>query len=178
MVFVVVATRFLLGAVFAISAVEKIRDRRAVRRFVIATVGPDRAIGPSIVGVILGEAAAAALLFSPAAWRWDVPAGFALALVLLGAFSAVLIRALRRDVRVPCGCFGASSGPPNAGHLLRNGVLAAAAAIGLIGSAGGTTAPLSPSSVAVGLLGTAAAFVVVRLDEFKTLFVKRIQGYE
>ena len=176
MVFVVVATRFLLGAVFAISAVEKIRDRRAVRRFVIATV--DWAIGPSIVGVILGEAAAAALLFSPAAWRWDVPAGFALALVLLGAFSVVLVRALRRDVRVPCGCFGASSGPPNAGHLLRNGVLAAAAAIGLIGSAGGATAPLSPSSVAVGLLGTAAAFVVVRLDEFRTLFVKRIQGYE
>jgi hypothetical protein len=82
-------------------------------------------------------------------------------------FSAALGRGLRLDIRVSCGCFGRSAGPPGHADLARNGVLAAVAAAGLAGSAVAAPAPFSSGSVATGALGLAAAIVIVRFDDLR-----------
>lgn len=74
--------------------------------------------------------------------------GAATALALLGCFSAVLVRALRRGVEVRCACFGSAGGPPLSWlELARNGLLGALALLGL-------TAGLEPR--VPGLVPTAA----------------------
>jgi hypothetical protein len=75
-------------------------------------------------------------------------AGGVLALVLLAAFSAVLLRAVRDGIRAPCRCFGAvREEPVSAVDLVRNTMLAALA-IGSIAAG----APRAPSAAAVVLV--------------------------
>lgn len=82
---------------------------------------------------------AVALLAAPGA-------GAAVALVFLGAFCVVLVRALRRGVEVRCACFGQAGGPPLSWvDLVRNGLLGLLAAYAL--TAG--LEPRLPSLVAV-----------------------------
>ena len=155
MAFVVVAAQYLLAAVFAAAALAKVRDGRAFRQFVAALLLPARL---STVATVASELAVAVLLLVPA----TAPVGFALALALLGVFSLALGRGRRLDVRVPCGCFGQTSG-----GLLRNGVLAIVAAAGFTGSVATAPVPLSTSFVATSALGVAAAIVVVRFDDLR-----------
>jgi methylamine utilization protein MauE len=169
MTLVVLAARVLLGAVFAVAVVEKLRDGRAFRRFVAALVGPGWAVRLSIVAVILAESGVAGLLLLPGSGSWSVPAGFGLALALLAAFSVAAGRALRREVRLSCGCLGGSSGPVSRETLHRNAVLALAAGVGLAGSATADAAPLSAGAAAAAGFGLAAAIVVVRFDELRAL---------
>lgn len=79
--------------------------------------------------------------------------GGAVALVLLGAFSAVLVRALRGGADVRCACFGRAAGPPlSAVDLVRNGLLAGLATLTL---AAGLD-PRVPSLSAAGAMAVAA----------------------
>jgi uncharacterized membrane protein YphA (DoxX/SURF4 family) len=83
------------------------------------------------------------------------------ALVLLVAFSAVLVRALRAGIRTPCRCFGGvREDPPSAVDVLRNGMLAALA---LVAIAAGT--PRAPSVAAVVLVAgsVVGGFAALRL---------------
>lgn len=83
---------------------------------------------------------AVALLAAPAV-------GGAVALVLLAAFSVVLLRAVRRGVEVRCACFGQAGGPPlSPVDLLRNGLLAGLAALAT--AAGPTPRVPAPAAVA------------------------------
>jgi hypothetical protein len=157
MPFVVVAAQYLLAVVFAVSAIAKIRDSQAFRRYVAALRLPVRL---STVATVAGELVVAVLLLVPA----TAPVGFGLALVMLGFFSLALGRGRRLDVQVPCGCFGRSSGR---GGLARNGVLAVVAAAGLAGSVATAPVPLSSGSVATSALGVAAAIVLVRFDDLR-----------
>jgi len=78
--------------------------------------------------------------------------GGAAALVLLFAFSTVLVRALRRGVEVRCACFGQAGGPAlSAVDLLRNGFLGALAVLAV--AAG--VAPRVPSLAAVAIVAAA-----------------------
>jgi hypothetical protein len=168
MMLVVVAARVLLGTVFAVAAAQKLRDNRAYRRFLAELLRPGWLVRPAIVGTILAEVTAAGLLLAPR----TAAAGFGLALALLSVFSAALGRALRRNMRLSCGCLGTSSQPVDRASMQRNAALAAVAVAGLAGSTVAAPASLSTGAVAAGAVGLAAAIVVVRLDDIRTVFFR------
>ncbi|WP_327045796.1 hypothetical protein OG320_29645 [Microbispora sp. NBC_01189] len=163
--------RLLTGIVFLASAVSKLRGRTAYEEFTAAT----RALAPRLPArtaaalVVAAEAAVAPLL----AWRPTVLAGFCVALGLLAAFTVAMAAALRRRRRVRCRCFGASTVPVGPGHLVRNAVLAAAAATGVAtgaaqaamtgaaGSAGAVPADLGVAGLAAAALTAGAAAVLL-----------------
>lgn len=66
------------------------------------------------------EIVVGALLIAQVAAPWPAVA----ALLLLGAFSGLIVNALAHGRHPPCACFGAWSAKPiGAGHLVRNGAL-------------------------------------------------------
>ncbi len=87
--------------------------------------------------------------------------GGAAALVMLGAFSVVLTRAIRTGVRAGCNCFGQTRGQPVSGvDLVRNALLAILATAALLAprpvdlplTAASTLAALGTVAVGMGLL--------------------------
>jgi hypothetical protein len=126
---------------------------------------------------VVVEAGTAGLLLLAPAGRAGVSAGFVASLALLAALSAVLALALRRDVRVPCGCFGPSIRPPARRDLVRNGGLAVLAALGLAGTVLADPAPLSAGAFAAAAGGLAAAVAAIHVDEFSSLFARDRREY-
>jgi Methylamine utilisation protein MauE len=112
-----------LALVFAVAAGAKFgRPANTVRSF--EALGLGRLARPLAVVVPLVELALAlGLVFVP-----EIAA--AVALLLLGLFSAVLVRALMAGVEVGCGCFGGlDRHPVRALDIARNGALALAAVV-------------------------------------------------
>jgi hypothetical protein len=173
---VLLAARLLIGTTFLAAVVGKLAHGNSFGRFAAAMFG--RRARSATVATLVAETAVVFLLLNPWGRGAGVAAGFGGALLLLAAFSAVLGVALRRQVRISCGCFGVSGAPPAGWHLARNGVLAAVAAAGLAGSLTVAPATVSTESVAAGTLGVALAVVVVALDEIRALFVpsKAVRG--
>ncbi|MDQ1741949.1 MAG: hypothetical protein QOE23_288 [Pseudonocardiales bacterium] len=158
--------RVLLGVVFAVSVTGKLRDAAAftdaTRRLLpMRWASRDRVIANSVGAV---EFIVVALLAYPGTSRL----GFALAAILLIAFSVAIRAALRRGVHAPCRCFGASDTPLGRRHLVRNGLLLVIALLGALTPSG----PLTPSGacLAVGT-GLVLATLVVRLDLVVELFL-------
>nr|WP_225311513.1 MauE/DoxX family redox-associated membrane protein [Microbispora cellulosiformans] len=152
--------RLLTGIVFLTSAVSKLRGRAAYEEFTAATraLAPRLPARPAAALVVAAEAAVAPLL----AWRPTALAGFCVALGLLVAFTVAMAAALRRRRRVLCRCFGASTVPVGPGHLVRNAVLAAAAATGaaqaaMTGAMTGAAAGSAGAPADLGVAGPAAA---------------------
>ncbi|KAF4408031.1 MauE/DoxX family redox-associated membrane protein [Streptomyces lycii] len=167
--YVLISCRALIGTVFLLSAVGKIRGRRRYTDFVTAVRGlapglPARGVAPA---VIAAEAAVVVLLL-----RTESAApGFVVALGLLAAFTAAIGAAVAKDRRVACQCFGASSAPVGAAHLVRNGVLLAAAASGLAAALGGTATGLRAEVVLTALAtGVAVAVMTSFTDDIAHLF--------
>jgi hypothetical protein len=166
--------RCLIGTVFAVAAVSKVAGRSAFDQFAGSVRGwplpaavPVRLVAALVVAA---EFAVCVLLGSGA-----TAAGYALALVLLAGFSTAVAWALIRGVRAPCRCFGASAAPLGARHLVRNAVLAAVAAAGLVTSVTGVagTAPTGrqPGGVAVAIAaGLLLGGLVAVLDDIVELF--------
>ncbi|WP_432921769.1 MauE/DoxX family redox-associated membrane protein [Microbispora sp. CA-135349] len=128
MSYVLVGCRLLIGLVFVLSAVSKIRSRAAYAKFREATrsLAPGLPYRPVAAFVVALELAVAPAL----AWPTTTPIGFAAAAALLAAFTVATASAIRRGSRVDCRCFGPSATTAGAGHLVRNGVLLAAATAG------------------------------------------------
>ncbi len=144
---------WLLAGTFVAAAVAKLRDPAATARG-FAALGVPRPWLAARLTPAAEVGVAGGLLVAPAA------AG-AVALALLAFFSTFLASRLRRGVRVPCGCFGASARHPlSAADLVRNGLLALAAAVAL-----GEARPRAPSGTAliVGVAGVVAGAVAVRV---------------
>jgi hypothetical protein len=164
--------RAQLGAVFLAALVEKLRSRRAFAELVESLRELGVLPAPAWVGVGVAlaalEAAVVALLAAAPA------AGFALALVLLVSFVAVLARALRRGRRVRCRCFGAAGGILGREHLARDAALALVAAAGLAAqsAAPGAGAPAAALLVAGGT-GALAGLLVARWDDLAYLLGHR-----
>jgi uncharacterized membrane protein YphA (DoxX/SURF4 family) len=97
------ACRIVVGALFLISGVLKLRDRQWPTA--AAEFGTPRVLVPVLpwLEVVLG-----ALLVVQLGGPW-VPVA---ALVLLLAFTVAVILQLARGRRVPCACFGAASTRP------------------------------------------------------------------
>lgn len=172
MEYVLICCRLLVGAVFAVSAVSKVRDRGAYTAFLSAVGGlapwvppPARAVvGPAVVA---GELAVAVLLV-PAA---TAVAGFAVAAALLAAFTAAIASAVRSRRRVPCACFGGGApSPVGPAHLVRNGVLLTGSLTGaVLGLGASGAAPEPAGAVAAVFLGLVAAGLVLLTDDIAGL---------
>jgi hypothetical protein len=183
--YVVVAARGLVAVVFAVSALSKLRSRQAfeelvgsLRQFGVPVawrrpVGGAVAILESAVVVLL----CGAVVFgsdSGTAARSVVGMGFALATVLLIAFTAGIARALRRGAEAPCRCFGASSTPLGRRHLVRNGLLLVSTVTGLLGALVGPVDPPDLGGAAVALLaGLVCGALVTAFDDLVDLFAVR-----
>jgi hypothetical protein len=150
----------LLALTFAWAGAAKLgRQEETAAGFADLGLGHAAALARAVPLVEL--ALAVALLAVPAG-------GGGAALVLLAGFSAVLARALRRGVEVRCACFGRAGGPPlSAAELIRNGLLAALAALAV-------AAGLEPR---VPALVPAAAVVIVAVAAFALLaFVRQTRA--
>ncbi|GAA3441500.1 MauE/DoxX family redox-associated membrane protein [Planomonospora venezuelensis] len=167
--YLVVAVRCALFVVFAASLVSKVRSRASFTSFAASLPGfgvPGGRAGGSAAAVVAAEFSVLVLLLLPGA----VPAGFALAAVLLTVFSAAMALALRRGVRAPCRCFGASAAPVSGRHVARNLVLASAAlAAGTLSAA--VRQPTHPAGLAIAATaGAVLAVLVIMLDDIAGLF--------
>ncbi len=159
--------RCLLAIVFLVAAVGKLLDlegsRQALREFGV----PARAARLGGVALPAVELAVAiALVFRPTA-RW----GAVGALVLLLAFTAGVARAMAHGEAPDCHCFGQiHSEPAGRSTLIRNAVLAAAAALVVIAGPGpsldGALGSLHGAQIAlvgVAVLAVALAVAVAQL---------------
>ncbi|MGH8965640.1 MAG: MauE/DoxX family redox-associated membrane protein, partial [Actinomycetes bacterium] len=158
----------LVAVVFAISATGKGRTtavRAAFRRSVSdMAVLPVRVAGAVAAAVPMVEAATAVLIAIPS----TALLGCVLALTMLVIFCTGIVITLRRGTRAGCRCFGTTErtyGPP---HLVRNGLLAAAALAGAVTSGHPTDLPGALIAIVAGVL---VALVLVTLDELLDLFV-------
>ncbi|GGL51664.1 MauE/DoxX family redox-associated membrane protein [Planomonospora parontospora] len=172
MEYVLVCCRLLVGVVFAVSAAGKLRGRGAYASF-RAAVGelaprvpllPRRLVPPAVVA---GELAAAVLLAVPAA----AGAGFAIAVVLLGAFTIAIAAAVRSRRRVSCNCFGSPSAPVGPAQLVRNGILLTASLAGTVLAFTTASPEPEPAGVAVSVAtGLTGAGLVLLTEEIAELF--------
>lgn len=155
---VALVLRILLAGIFAFAALGKLSDRdgtaAAVRGFGIPAV----LAGGLALLLPLAELSVAALL---------LPAGTARigaigALALLALFSLAIALNLARGRRPRCHCFGQSGAEPiSARTLVRNGLLAVAAAMVLaVGAGPGLAAPLVSSPLLALVTGLAAGLGV------------------
>ena len=125
------ASRLLLAAVFAVAALAKLADREGSRQAVVAFGAPRPLAAPLALALPLAELAVAVLLL-PAA---TALAGALGALGLLLLFSAAIALNLVRGREPECHCFGQlHSAPAGPRTLVRNGLLAVVAALTLAGT--------------------------------------------
>ncbi|MEU4158347.1 MauE/DoxX family redox-associated membrane protein [Actinoplanes sp. NPDC026670] len=162
------ACRVLLGAVFLAAAFGKLRSRPAIRDFTGSlhqlSLMPARMVASVAVALGLTEAAVPVLLIADG----TATAGFTVALGLLGVLTAGVAVVLVRGKPAPCRCFGHRESPLSRRHLLRNGLLAGAAVIGLAGPAGKGTDPAGVLVAAVA--GLTVAALIICLDDLIELF--------
>ncbi|MFE6844634.1 MauE/DoxX family redox-associated membrane protein [Streptomyces sp. NPDC057686] len=162
--------RTLLVVVFAVAVTGKAGGAesfgafvRSVQEFVRST-SPNR--GRGVAHLVIGaEVAGTVLLLLPGP---AAVAGFALVGCLLGAFALAIATSLRRGVRVPCRCFGASASSAGPLELVRNGFLMAAAVTGAVGTSNGLPETTGAVALAVGT-GLILGVVVTVLDDISDL---------
>jgi hypothetical protein len=128
--------RLVIGLVFVISFVGKVRD---VGQFA-ATIGrfellPRRWTKTAALLFLGGEAAVVALLILGGRL---LPLAFGLATLLLFVFTLALLSALRRGIETSCNCFGTSDKPLTYYDVGRNAgfILLAATGLGMAGATG------------------------------------------
>lgn len=163
---------WLLGAVFVVSAVGKLRSGAALRAFTASVadmkVVPAAAVAPVGIAVPALEAVAAVLLFVPA----TAVLGCVLALVVLAAFTIGIAVVLRRGTVASCRCFGVTERPFRVRHLVRNGVLVAVALVGAAvnGLPGDGTAPELAAVLLAAAVGIVGAVLITMFDDLVELF--------
>ncbi|WP_214413201.1 MauE/DoxX family redox-associated membrane protein [Sphaerisporangium fuscum] len=115
-----------LAGVLLFAAVGKVRDVRGFARSIgNYRILPRRLTIPAAAVTVAAELVAAVLLVVPATRRW----GAATAAVLFAAFLVAMATAVRRGLRIDCGCFGGpdSSDLVGPGTMTRTGLLLALA---------------------------------------------------
>ncbi|WP_431040761.1 MauE/DoxX family redox-associated membrane protein [Streptomyces sp. P1-3] len=176
MSYLAIGIRCLIGAVFLAAFLSKARGLPAFRAFVASIHGmrvlPPRLVTPAAVLVTAGEAAVCALVAAPFGGV-AAAAGCATATAMLITFTAAITLAVRRGVRQPCRCFGASSTPLGASHLARNTALTFLAGAGTLMTTAATPAT-GPVHVGGGTMAAAAGLLlgllITVLDDVIALF--------
>jgi hypothetical protein len=167
--YAVICCRLVFGLVFVVSLVSKTRSRHRYAEFVAAVPGlaPGIPAGLAAPAVIAGEAAVVVAVVLPG----TAAVGFAVAALLLIAFTAGIVGAIRREQKVSCQCFGASSVPVGPAHVVRNGFLLLVATAGLLGAIASSHARPSPGVLVTAVVtGAVAAAAVLSTDEIADLF--------
>ncbi|MFI7705559.1 MauE/DoxX family redox-associated membrane protein [Nonomuraea sp. NPDC049480] len=167
--YVVSACRFVIGAIFLVAVCGKAlrpSARAALAALVSGIAGTARP-GPVVVAVICAEAGTVVLVAVPGTAR----AGLVVAAALLAMFAAAIGVGLRREVSVPCGCFGRAGAPLGAAHLLRNVLLTVIALTGTVAARPGVPAGSELAGVALSLIaGAVLTLVFVFFDDIAALF--------
>ncbi|MEV0581437.1 MauE/DoxX family redox-associated membrane protein [Nonomuraea sp. NPDC050310] len=172
MAYVLVACQVLLGVVFAVSAMTKpvgwkafVSSLRSLR-----LLPGGRGAAAAAAAVVAAEAVCVG-----AVAVWPRP-GFALVVLMLVAFTGAVALSLRRGIRTPCRCFGASTTPLGRVHLVRNTLLGAVALTGWgAASPQAGTTTVAGAAVAV-LAGVAGAVVLIALDDLVVLFAEPVRS--
>ena len=159
---ILLVARLLLAAVFALAAVGKLTDREGTRRSLAEFGVPNGFLAAAAIALPVVELAAAGLLIPAATARL----GGLLALALLLIFSAVVGRALARDERPDCNCFGGlNSAPVGRSTLVRNLALAVLAALVVVAGPGRGLESLDGGTV-LAVAGAAAGCLLLGLTWF------------
>jgi hypothetical protein len=174
------AARCLIGAIFAVSAVAKLRNRGAFGAF--ASWVRDLPVPPLLrtrqgmpLAVVMAAAEAAIVVL--VAFPWTAMAGLLLATATLACFAAGAFLLHRRRPGEPCSCFGASTVPLGLRHVARNVLLCLTAAAGaaVIARAGAGTGSAPAAGIVLSLwAAVTAAMVTVFLDDIAA-FARRPQ---
>jgi hypothetical protein len=155
MTYAVLTCRGLIGLVFAVSALAKIRSPRAYREFASwlaalpVPLARARALPPVFVGA---EAAIVVLVAVP----YSAVAGLALATGCLAVMVTGTVVITNRGSGASCWCFGPSRSPLGARHLVRDGILFLIAAAGAVASTASGTVTGALTGAATGALTGAA----------------------
>jgi len=157
----------MLGAVFAISGIGKLRSHTAFDHFVdslpaLPGVLRDHAVAIAAAVVALELAALLLLILWPLA-------GLATSAALLATFTAVMIHALRAGTAMVCRCFGAEATPIGRHHVVRNALLTSASLAALCGPV--ALGPRDPASAAIAIgVGLLLGVLVTRWDDLVFVF--------
>ncbi|MEV7519881.1 MauE/DoxX family redox-associated membrane protein [Streptomyces sp. NPDC091371] len=165
---VLIGCQVFIGVVFLTSFAGKVRTpaRYADFRTAAGELAPWLPAKAAAPAVVAAEAAAVVLVGLPA----TAPAGFAVAIALLLAFTAAILVAVRRRRRVLCQCFGTSSVPVGPVHVLRNLILLAGAGAGAVLTAV-PRVPVEPAGLVTAVLCAAVlTWVTLRTDDIAELF--------
>lgn len=172
--YVGLALRCFIGGTFAVAVLTKIFSKASATEFALAvnTFGRFRlrAVSRAVaVLVVVLEAVTVALLV-PAG---TATSGFALACVLLVAFTIVVLAAIRRGVHQPCRCFGRTASDTGPANVVRNLTLLCGALAGLMITAvhGAATSGLDPLGIALAaIIGLTAAGLVIISEDLVGVF--------
>jgi hypothetical protein len=162
--------RVAIAVVFGAASASKSYRRAAFEEFVESLPGfgfpPALARRPVGAVLVAAEATAAVLgLVLPSV-------GFPLALLLTGGFLLGIAHVLRQGEPVACRCFGGSSATIGPEHLVRNALLLAIAALGVLHTFGlvpPTPAQMEAQAVAA-FVGLLLAGLIARWDDFMFIF--------
>jgi len=151
---VALAARTVLAGALVVSAFAKLRSRAEVRHQIALVVNA------RLAPIIAPALPTAELMVAVALVAWRNPAPGIVALVLLGAFTVVLVRAHAHHV--PCVCFGAArlDAPTGPASVLRNGVLGGLAVLAMAtpsGASAGATIAMGAVFATISALAIRAA---------------------
>ena len=165
------ASRFLIGIVFIVSAITKLRSKASFASFVRATrrmrVVPRPLVKQTAILVVASEVAIVVLLAIPTAVT--ALAGFVVAFGLLAGFTVGIVVAVRDGQTEPCACFGKSTTPIGPQHAARNAFLLLAVVGGAAGTIAGGAIDLGLGAVAA-LGGLVFGALVTTFDDLYELF--------
>jgi hypothetical protein len=132
--YLAIGTSGLIGLVFLVSSLSKVRGRDAVRAFVRSVrdmrVLPAALVAPAATLVIVAELAVWLLLAIPVAAA--AIAGLLVAIGLLVPFTVAIGSVRWRGLRASCRCFGRPATAFRTQHLVRNAFLLCVAVVGLV----------------------------------------------
>ncbi|GAA1739505.1 MauE/DoxX family redox-associated membrane protein [Luedemannella helvata] len=174
--YLALAARVAIGFTFLASAVSKLHSRSARAEFATATATMLAAVlpgrpAPARSTVVAGVVAVAELAVVPLVAVPDLArAGLALAGLLLVAFTVTIAAVLRRGTRTSCRCFGGSSTPLSGVHLVRNAVLLAVAAVGIVLGPGDLARVTVAGTTVAAVTAIVLGLLVTRLDDIVDLF--------
>jgi hypothetical protein len=166
--------RLLLCLVLAAAAGSKLGRRRAGREFaeslrpLLAAGTLSRLPAGPVAALAVGtEAVAAVLLLVPA----TAPAGLVASAVLLAAYAAGILIAVRAGIHLTCRCFGAGTSRLGRPEAVRNAALAAVAAVAFLADRTGVLPAASPPALTVAAtVGAVLAVAVLRWDDLTFVF--------
>jgi uncharacterized membrane protein YphA (DoxX/SURF4 family) len=149
------AARVVLAIVLIVSAIAKLR-LRAEPTTQLARLQMGRLVGQAFAPVIESVLPVAEIGVAIGLVAWWSAAPGVVALVLLGAFTVVLVRA--QVQHVPCLCFGNASldAPVGPWSIVRNGWLAALAVVAIGDPAGAKLIGTAVSCVVLGAITVVA----------------------